>query len=283
MAHIAAPALPPSTTVPLRRPTPELDENRPMSIEEPYGELLTSTVRILTWNVWARYGPWAAREPRLVAALAAADPDIVLLQESWQADDGTTQAERLAAALGYEHWHAGTGSLAMDGWQPVAAIVSRWPLRDVAQAALAVPGDLRGWPGQILTAAVDGPRGTIPVIDVALDWPPQSSALRQAAVRDLAQRAKNHGRDHGPFPVVVTGDFNAPPESAELRLLTGLGDTAVPGFVLFDAWEKAGDGPGVTWDRDNRWAAPTLLPSRRIDFVLTGWPAPGGGAGDVVA
>jgi endonuclease/exonuclease/phosphatase family metal-dependent hydrolase len=254
-----------------------------MSIEEPYGDLLTSTARVLTWNVWARYGPWVDREAKLVAALAAAGADIVLLQESWRADDGTTQAERLAAAVGYDHWYAGTGSLAMDGWQPVGAILSRWPLRDVEQAALRVPPELRGWPGEVIVAAVDGPRGTIPVVDVALDWPPHGSALRQAAVRDLARRAKAHGRDHGPFPVVVGGDFNAPPESAELRLLTGLSDTAIPGFVLFDAWEKAGDGPGVTWDRGNRWAAPTLLPSHRIDYLLTGWPALNGGAGDVVA
>jgi endonuclease/exonuclease/phosphatase family metal-dependent hydrolase len=254
-----------------------------MSIEEPYGDLLTSTVHVLTWNVWARYGPWAEREPKLVASLAGAAPDIVLLQESWRADDGTTQAERLAAALGYDHWHAGTGSLAMDGWQPVAAILSRWPMRDIAQTTLTVPAELRGWPGEALSAVIDGPRGVIPVVNVALDWPPQNSALRQASVRHLARLAKALGRDHGPFPVVVGGDFNAPPESAELRLLTGLSETAIPGFVLFDSWEKAGAGPGPTWDRGNRWAAPTLLPSRRIDFLLTGWPAPEGGAGDVVA
>ncbi len=24
----------------------------------PYGELITTTLRVLTWNVWGRFGPW---------------------------------------------------------------------------------------------------------------------------------------------------------------------------------------------------------------------------------
>ena len=34
----------------------------------PYGELITTTLRVLTWNAWGRFGPWEARETR-------ADPD----------------------------------------------------------------------------------------------------------------------------------------------------------------------------------------------------------------
>jgi endonuclease/exonuclease/phosphatase family metal-dependent hydrolase len=261
---------------------PVLGHNRAVSVEEPYGELLQSTVRVLSWNVWGRFGPWEEREGRLVAVLAQAAPDVVVLQESWVTDGGVSQAERLASALGYGHWFAGTGSLAFDGWSPVAAIVSRWPITDPTQTPLVGPEPLRGWPGEVLAAVIDGPRGPIPLMNVALDWPPQSSALRQASVRRLAELAKEWGA-HRRFPVVVGGDFNAPPDSAELRMLTGYDATAIPGFVLFDAWDKAGEGRGVTWDRGNRWAAPTLLPSRRIDYILTGWPSQEGGAGDVVA
>ncbi len=253
-----------------------------MSVEEPYGELLQSSVRVLTWNVWGRFGPWEARERRIVADLIGAAPDVVVLQESWRTDDGSSQAERLAGELGFGHWFAGTGSLAFDGWSPVAAIVSRWPIADPVQTPLVGPEPLRGWPGEVLAGVIDGPRGPIPLMNVALDWPPQSSALRQSSVRRLAELAKEWGA-HKRFPVVVAGDFNAAPDSAELRMLTGSDETAIPGFVLFDAWDKAGEGPGVTWDRRNRWAAPTLLPSRRIDYILTGWPGQEGGAGDVVA
>jgi len=45
----------------------------------------------------------------------------------------------------------------------------------------------------------------------------------------------------------------------------------------------AGNGSGHTWARTNLWAAPALLPDRRIDYILVGRPRRGGGAGHVVA
>lgn len=43
----------------------------------------------------------------------------------------------------------------------------------------------------------------------------------------------------------------------------------------------AGDGHGHTWARRNPWAAPNLLPDKRIDYIL-GRPRRGG-AGHVMA
>jgi endonuclease/exonuclease/phosphatase family metal-dependent hydrolase len=74
----------------------------------------------------------------------------------------------------------------------------------------------------------------------------------------------------------VAGDLNAPPDSDEVRMLTGRTAPARPGFVLFDAWEAAGGGSGATWARTNPWAASSLLPDRRIDYVFVGWPRRGG-------
>jgi hypothetical protein len=54
-----------------------------------------------------------------------------------------------------------------------------------------------------------------------------------------------------------------------------------PGFVLFDAWEMAGNGDGHTWARTNPWTARALLPDKRIDYILVGWPRRGG-AGHVL-
>ena len=66
-------------------------------------------------------------------------------------------------------------------------------------------------------------------------------------------------------------------------MLVGRRETARPGFVLFDAWNAATPGDaGVTWSRSNPWAAPSLLPDQRIDYIFTGWPRRGG-AGSVVA
>src|SRR5215210_3758040 len=49
-------------------------------------------VRVLTWNVWWRFGPeWRRRQPALLHHLRAVDPDVIALQECWGVDS-TTQA-----------------------------------------------------------------------------------------------------------------------------------------------------------------------------------------------
>ena len=136
------------------------------------------------------------------------------------------------------------------------------------------------WGGSALFGRIVGPRGTLSAFSVALDWPPHASAVRQASVRHLASFVLEVA---GPaFPTVICGDFNAPPDSDELRMLTGRTDTVAQGFALFDAWEMAGDGSGHTWARSNPWTAPALLPDKRIDYILVGRPRRGG-AGHVVA
>ena len=41
-------------------------------------------VRVLTWNVWGRFGPWQQRQAAIAAVLAAAEADVVCLQEALQ-------------------------------------------------------------------------------------------------------------------------------------------------------------------------------------------------------
>src|SRR6478735_2512091 len=240
------------------------------SMEQPYGELVDSTMRVVTWNVWGKFGPWQQRQRLLERTLVAAAPDLMLLQESWADVDGADQCELLGDHLGLPHFCRTTLGLIHDDWGPVNAIVSRWPLRDVEEHAL-VPID-DGWGGLVLRAVVDGPRGELDVYCVALDWPPQASARRQHAVTLLARLVHEHQRITR-RAVIVAGDFNAAPDSDEIRMLTGLRPPPVDGVVLFDTWETgASSGDGATWSRANQWARPALLPERRIDYIFTGWP-----------
>jgi len=60
-----------------------------MSAWDPgYGPLIDTTMRVATWNLWGRYGPWEDRLPIIEANLRTIDADIVCLQEAW--DDETT-------------------------------------------------------------------------------------------------------------------------------------------------------------------------------------------------
>jgi endonuclease/exonuclease/phosphatase family metal-dependent hydrolase len=75
------------------------------------------------------------------------------------------------------------------------------------------------------------------------------------------------------FPAVLVGDFNADPDSDELRMLTGQRAGAVPGVVFRDAWEAAGDTDrGATWSNANPFAAASLDLDRRLDHVLVAAP-----------
>ena len=84
------------------------------------------TVRLLTWNVWWRFGPWEQRQAAIEATLRKENPDIICLQEVWASDGGEDQAATLAAALGYEYGR--TPSPFWEGYSFGNAILSRWPI-----------------------------------------------------------------------------------------------------------------------------------------------------------
>jgi len=50
----------------------------------PYGPVVESAVRVVTWNVWGRYGSeWQMRQAALEAVLAGVGPDVICLVEAW--------------------------------------------------------------------------------------------------------------------------------------------------------------------------------------------------------
>src|SRR5439155_10179996 len=83
-------------------------------------------VRVLTWNLWWRYGPWQARRAAIAATLAEVDPDICGLQEVWGTDTENFAAE-LAERLG-RHWCWARASTGRDGVGIGNAVLSRWPI-----------------------------------------------------------------------------------------------------------------------------------------------------------
>ena len=58
-------------------------------------------MRIVSWNLWWRYGPWKRRQDAIAATLAETGPDVCGLQEVWEAP-----GENLAAELGRAAGHA---------------------------------------------------------------------------------------------------------------------------------------------------------------------------------
>ncbi|CAN5577849.1 hypothetical protein BH20ACT2_BH20ACT2_19080 [soil metagenome] len=244
----------------------------------PYGPLIDTRLRVLSWNLWWRFGPWEARRPAIAATLADLDPDLVALQEVWGEPGGTTFAAELADGLGYHHAHA--SRLELDGFTFGNAILSRWPIARHEHRPLPAPPE-RDERRTVLFAEIDGPRGPVQMFSTHLNWRFDQSDTRQDQVRTIAEQVAATGPRR--FPPVGCGDFNAAPDSDEIRMLTGRTTTAVPGLVFHDAWEAAGDGgPGATWSNANPHARADLEPDRRIDYVFVGWPK-AGGAGHVTS
>ena len=239
-------------------------------------DLIESRLRVATWNVWWRFGPWEERQPAIAEALHRIDADVIALQEVWDVHDGAGQPEVLADKLGYEHvfdsgFDAGDALFGN-------AVLSRWPIVSSEKRPLPSTPETQGL-RFALKAVVEGPRGRFEIYAAHLNWRYDESALRQAQVRVLAEFvAESKGRT---FPPIVCGDFNADPVADEIRMLTGRAAVPFPPLVFMDAWEVAGDGPGYTWSNDNAFAARDLEPDRRIDYVFVGWPK-ARGAGHVV-
>jgi endonuclease/exonuclease/phosphatase family metal-dependent hydrolase len=235
-------------------------------------QLIPTTLRVASWNLWWRFGNWEERLPVVVERLRAVDPDVICLQEVWH--DGTTSsAAVIADALGHEWRFAGDIELEA-GVRFGNAVLSRWPITATDERYLPSGGD-----GDehrlVLRADVEGPRGPLQVFCTHLNWRLDHSRIRQEQVRVLAQMVA----DATPrsYPPIVCGDFNAEPHSDEIEMLTGQRELAVDGMLLVDVWHACHPRDlGFTWTNTNPYARSQLEWDRRIDFIFAGWPKLGG-------
>ncbi|MCD9623298.1 endonuclease/exonuclease/phosphatase family protein [Rhabdothermincola salaria] len=237
-----------------------------------------------TWNVQGRVGDWQDRHAAIVAVLDDLDPDVVALQESWVTSDGGTQAEQMAAELG---WHAVTAAdLAGFDRYPQApywvvnAVLSRWPLEvEMARPLRDERGDAT-WRHALLARVLrpDAEGGPFLVAGTHLEHGLDRSATRMAQARHLAACVAEALGDRAArtraLPAVLAGDLNAVPWSDEVRGLTGASVPLVDDVVFVDAWEAAGQtGRGDTWSSANPLVPKrAVYPDRRLDYVMVSWP-----------
>ncbi len=226
-------------------------------------------IRIATWNVWWQFGPWEDRQPLIDAELERVQADVVCLQEAYEDAAGESQPARIVERLGLaeyrfvagkEHKGVGFGN----------AILSRWPIERFEAHPLQVPDPRYGEHRTALLAQLATPVGPVVVCTAHLNYRWDQSHVRQSQVDGIFESIASFRPLH--YPPILTGDLNADPLSDEIRTLTGRRSAPVEDLGFFDAWEVAGDGPGLTWDRSNPHTATYREPSRRIDYVLVGYP-----------
>lgn len=235
---------------------------------------MVTQVRVLTLNVWNSRGDAAARAALINAGLRRLEPDLVAFQEVLPDQlpelldgtglHGTHQAQTAATQPPYEDRYGGT------------AIATRWPHRVVEVL------DQRGVDAPDLPWLTPAAHVPLPGLgDVLFIAPTTSFRLDAEAQRERQVLALSDldARHRTALPTVMAGDFNADPDSAGIRYLTGRQSLSGRSTHFHDAWEVAGSGPGHTWCADNPNATEDIdllvrQPGhrRRIDYVFVGSP-----------
>jgi endonuclease/exonuclease/phosphatase family metal-dependent hydrolase len=240
----------------------------PVSVE---GHL---TLSVLTQNLWHDMGPWTERAKLLREWVAGLNPDLIGFQEVL-CGAGRDLAADLLGDAGYHLAFAP----AMRFWNDQRlefgnSVASRWPILD--REALPLPHGEDGERRSALCVIVEAPVGPVCFTCTHLNWRFQHGEIRErqvVAVADLVLRR----RPKEGFPPILVGDFNAEPDSSEIRFLTGLGTLGGRSVYFHDSWRVAGARraeleAGFTWSNRNPYARANLEPDRRIDYIFTGFP-----------
>ena len=234
-------------------------------------------LRVMTLNIWNLSGPWGERRTEIVAWLRRLDPDIVCLQEVVDDGGGRNQARWLAEeAGGYHVAYAGApvpGGVGQFG----NAVLSRWPIDGESWTEL----HYEPRPDDIQRLVVHARTNGLDVYSTHLNWRFDDGYIRERQVVEVADFISAESDAGASMPPILAGDFNAEPDSNEIRFLCGLAAVNGRSTYFHEAWRFGGAGPdGYTWDNRNPFAAADREPDKRIDYVFSGW-RPGRGHGRV--
>ncbi len=206
---------------------------------EPVGE----TVDIMSYNIHSGFDSDGRQDLEAIAGvIEASEAEIVALQEVSRVrlmDGGADIPRWLSRRLEMPYVFHGTEE---PHWGN--AILSRYPILDSGWGDLPRVGKLigRGY----LWARIDtGGTDPLLVIVTHLHHLGPDSEARQAQVPSLLAFWKNQAAS------IILGDFNAEPDSPEMRMLSEAG--------LRDAWSLAGEGSGFTFSANE--------PIKRIDWI----------------
>lgn len=240
-------------------------------------------LKVLTLNLWHRAGEWPGRAKRIREWIDRLQPDLMGFQEAVR-QPGFDQVEELLEGRGYHLDHVAASPYWREGHEAEVGVVgnavaSRWAIVERAELRLPDSGD--GEKRAALRVVVESPAGPLRFSVTHLNWKLDHGWVRERQVQALCDFAAEGGEEGG-FPPVLVGDFNAEPDSAEVRYVRGLQSLAGRSVCFVDAWRSAGDGgPGITWSNANPWARLEREPDRRIDYVFAGLP-PRSGLGQLL-
>jgi endonuclease/exonuclease/phosphatase family metal-dependent hydrolase len=236
---------------------------------------------VSTLNIWNKAGPWAERLPLIRKQLQELSPDVLGLQEVLRfvpdeqnpplPSPDNCQATEIAEGLGYNVAY-GIAADYSGGLKFGNALLTRYKILD--SRTFRLPGSDSGETRSLLYALLGTPWGRLPVFVTHLNWKLHHGVVRIRQVIYAAERLFVLAPVEADFlPPILMGDFNAAPNTDEIRYLRG--EHVIDGRSLYfgDVWDYAEPaGPGYTYARDNAYARKNGEPNRRIDYIFVRGP-----------
>ncbi|HEY3786279.1 MAG TPA: endonuclease/exonuclease/phosphatase family protein [Steroidobacteraceae bacterium] len=236
-------------------------------------------IRVVTLNVWNTEGD--PRRPELInQELRRLKPDLLALQEVVQTSR-TRTLERLLDGLGLQATHQADLQKVAPPFADRyggSALATRWEHQVVEALDLRVAG-ANDIPWATLAAVTKVPgAGEMVFMAATAAWRPAAEDTRERQAIAITDLDSRHRRE---LPTIIAGDFNAGPDSASIRYLSGRQSLGGRSVLYHDAWATVGQGQGYTWDAVNPNAsagANQIMRQpgycRRLDYVFVGsWDA----------
>ncbi len=260
----------------VRWPLSHAAERSALSNKETADSTAPAAFRVISWNVrvFNKNSPKGRFEGRdsLLALLSRQQPDVLCLQEFFSVPGSAEQDHQrlIREQTGLTHFHMWEALRDRNGRQWGMAIFSRFPILESGEIDFPESGILNG----CQFVDLESPSGRIRVFNTHLQSIHLStesygldvavSEMREAGTRRIAllkfrdayqKRADqstrlNEAISASPWPVLVCGDFNDPPQSFAYHMIS---------YGLHDAFAAAGRGLARSH---------ATLPAVRIDYVL---------------
>jgi len=233
---------------------------------------------VVTINFWGIRPPLERRLELATGQLRALAPDVIGMQEVRPLDgvSGRTTADVLAEALGMRHvyevgvrWQEGDFGPGTARGEEGLAVLSRRPILEHRVTRLPEPRPTEA--RILLSARIDAGASPLWFHTTHLHYRLDDGIAREKQVLAIEQAVRDCGRGDSDPPQILCGDFNAPPDSDEIRFLRGLTTLGGRRTHFQDAWQRVcPDQPGITWSSENPQTRPlrSLDVDRRIDYVF---------------
>jgi endonuclease/exonuclease/phosphatase family metal-dependent hydrolase len=222
-------------------------------------------LRFVTLNLWGENGPWQQRLDLVADKLAGVLPDVVALQEVREVPGRImNQAEILARQQGWHYVFA--SATAWGGGHEGLAILSKHPIG--AHESRVLPHSQESEGRIVLSARIDTEFGEVWAHTTHLSFREHEGRKREDQVLVVDEVVTAHKND---APQVIMGDFNAVPDSDEMRWMRGLTTLAGRRVYYQDTWDMIHPHePGYTWARENHYRDRMywLRADRRLDYIF---------------